>query len=139
MVWGAIAYKTRSPLVLIHATMTIQWYVHDILQPYVFPFYKTVPRSHFSTRQCCASYGKGVKRLSLHCYYPTLACPISRFVSNRAYLGRRVGHSMSLNEVEARWQQILNEISQDIIQNLYVSMLDCIASCIRASEGSTGY
>ncbi|GFX25415.1 transposable element Tcb1 transposase [Trichonephila clavipes] len=33
MVWGAIAYNTRSSLVLIRGTMTAQWYVHDILQP----------------------------------------------------------------------------------------------------------
>ncbi|GFT95519.1 transposable element Tcb1 transposase [Trichonephila clavipes] len=41
----------------------------------------------FSTRQCSVSHGKGVTRLSPHCYYPSLACPIYRFVSNRAYLG----------------------------------------------------
>ncbi|GFU76203.1 uncharacterized protein TNCV_526831 [Trichonephila clavipes] len=35
-VWGAIAYNTRSPLVLIHGAMTAQRYVHDILQPHVF-------------------------------------------------------------------------------------------------------
>ncbi|GFX98755.1 transposable element Tcb2 transposase [Trichonephila clavipes] len=35
MAWGAIAYNTRSPLVLIRGTMTAQWYVHDILQPHV--------------------------------------------------------------------------------------------------------
>ncbi|GFS67260.1 transposable element Tcb2 transposase [Trichonephila clavipes] len=39
MVWDAIAYNTRSPLVLIGSTMTAQlWYVHDILQSYVLPF-----------------------------------------------------------------------------------------------------
>ncbi|GFU41167.1 transposable element Tcb2 transposase [Trichonephila clavipes] len=37
MIWGAIAYNTRSPLVLIRGTMTAQWYVHDILQPHVLP------------------------------------------------------------------------------------------------------
>ncbi|GFV66058.1 transposable element Tcb2 transposase [Trichonephila clavipes] len=37
MVWGAIAYNTRSPLVLIHGTMTAQRNVHDILQPHVLP------------------------------------------------------------------------------------------------------
>ncbi|GFV48793.1 hypothetical protein TNCV_3705241 [Trichonephila clavipes] len=51
-----------------------------------------------------------------------------RFVSN---LRRRVGHPTSLNELEARVQQIWNEMSQDIIQNLYAPMLDCIAPCIR--------
>ncbi|GFY09638.1 transposable element Tcb2 transposase [Trichonephila clavipes] len=34
------------------------------------------------------------------------------------HLGRRVGHLTSLNELEARLQQIWNEMSQDIIQNL---------------------
>ncbi|GFS90505.1 transposable element Tcb1 transposase [Trichonephila clavipes] len=44
------------------------------------------PRSHFSTRQCSALHSKGVTRLSPHGYYLSLACPILRFVSNRAYL-----------------------------------------------------
>ncbi|GFX07824.1 transposable element Tcb1 transposase [Trichonephila clavipes] len=54
------------------------------------------------------------------------------------HLGRRVGHPPSFNELEARLQQIWNEMSQDIIQNLYVSVLDRIESCIRARGGSTG-
>ncbi|GFT03022.1 transposable element Tcb1 transposase [Trichonephila clavipes] len=37
--------------------------------------------------QCSASHGKGITRLSPHCYYPSLACPIPKCVSNRAYLG----------------------------------------------------
>ncbi|GFU74895.1 transposable element Tcb1 transposase [Trichonephila clavipes] len=41
----------------------------------------------FSTRQCLVSHNKGVTRLSPHCYYDSLACPIPRFVPNRAYLG----------------------------------------------------
>ncbi|GFX09342.1 transposable element Tcb1 transposase [Trichonephila clavipes] len=44
------------------------------------------PQDHFSTRQFLASNGKGVTRLSLHGYYPSLACPIPRFVSNQTYL-----------------------------------------------------
>ncbi|GFX29810.1 transposable element Tcb2 transposase [Trichonephila clavipes] len=35
MEWDAIAYNTRSLLVLIRGTMTVQRYVHDILQPHV--------------------------------------------------------------------------------------------------------
>ncbi|GFS57268.1 uncharacterized protein TNCV_491611 [Trichonephila clavipes] len=31
--------------------------------------------------------GKGVTRLSLHCYNHSLVCPIPRFVSNPGYLG----------------------------------------------------
>ncbi|GFY06001.1 transposable element Tcb2 transposase [Trichonephila clavipes] len=43
VVWGAIAYNTRSPLVLIHGTMTAQRYVHDILQPHVLPLMQRLP------------------------------------------------------------------------------------------------
>ncbi|GFW22650.1 transposable element Tcb1 transposase [Trichonephila clavipes] len=51
------------------------------------------------------------------------------------HLEWRVGHPTSLNELQARLQKIRNEISQDIMQNLYASMPDRIASCIRARGG----
>ncbi|GFX29048.1 transposable element Tcb1 transposase [Trichonephila clavipes] len=56
--------------------------------------------------------------------YPDLS-PIQHIWN---HLGRRVGHPTSLNELETMLQQICNEISQDIIQNLYDSMPDRIAS-----------
>ncbi|GFV96608.1 transposable element Tcb2 transposase [Trichonephila clavipes] len=47
MVWGSIVYNTRSPLVLIHATLTAQWYVYDILQPHVLPLMQRLPGANF--------------------------------------------------------------------------------------------
>ncbi|GFW42834.1 transposable element Tcb2 transposase [Trichonephila clavipes] len=47
MVLGAIAYNTRSPLVLIHGTMIAQRYVHDILPPYVLPLMQRLPGAIF--------------------------------------------------------------------------------------------
>ncbi|GFT91639.1 uncharacterized protein TNCV_686671 [Trichonephila clavipes] len=55
------------------------------------------------------------------------------------HLGRRVGHPTSLNELEARLQQIWYEMSQDIIQSLHASMPNRIALCIHARGGSTRY
>ncbi|GFV46659.1 transposable element Tcb2 transposase [Trichonephila clavipes] len=55
------------------------------------------------------------------------------------HLGRRVGHPTSFRGLEARLQQIWNEMSQDIIHNSYASMPDRIASCRLARGGSTGY
>ncbi|GFX14701.1 transposable element Tcb1 transposase [Trichonephila clavipes] len=54
----------------------------------------------FTTRQCSASHGKGVIRLSPHCYYPSLACPIPIFVSNQAYLGSFGTVSWAFHEFE---------------------------------------
>ncbi|GFV95444.1 transposable element Tcb1 transposase [Trichonephila clavipes] len=42
--WSA---STWSPLVLIHGTMTAQWYVHDILQPHVLPLIQRLPGALF--------------------------------------------------------------------------------------------
>ncbi|PRD20803.1 UNVERIFIED_CONTAM: Transposable element Tcb1 transposase [Trichonephila clavipes] len=47
MVWGAIAYNTWSPLVLIRGTMTAQRNVHDILQPHVLSFLQRLPGAIF--------------------------------------------------------------------------------------------
>ncbi|GFU96689.1 transposable element Tcb1 transposase [Trichonephila clavipes] len=55
------------------------------------------------------------------------------------HLGWRVKHPTSLNELEARLQQIWNEMSQDIIQNLYTSVPDRITLRIRTRWSSTGY
>ncbi|PRD27911.1 UNVERIFIED_CONTAM: hypothetical protein NCL1_34010 [Trichonephila clavipes] len=79
----------------------------------------TAPMSHFLTIQCSTSHGKGITRLSPHCYYPSLACLVPIFISYRASFGRGVRHPTSLNELEARVQQIWNEMSQDMKQNLY--------------------
>ncbi|GFV72151.1 transposable element Tcb1 transposase [Trichonephila clavipes] len=67
--------------------------LHNHNNPAVCPCYPgttsvtthaTAPRGNFSTRQCSALHGKGITRLSPHCYYTSLACPIPRFVSSRA-------------------------------------------------------
>ncbi|GFW20142.1 transposable element Tcb1 transposase [Trichonephila clavipes] len=81
MVWGTIARDTWSPLVLIHGTMTAQWYVHDILKLHLLPLMQRLPGAIFNNTIL------GLTRLSPHCCYPSLACPIPRFVPNRANLG----------------------------------------------------
>ncbi|GFY32997.1 transposable element Tcb2 transposase [Trichonephila clavipes] len=47
MVWDVIAYNTQSLLLLIRGTMTVQWYVHDILQQHVSPLMQRLPRDIF--------------------------------------------------------------------------------------------
>ncbi|GFV55136.1 transposable element Tcb1 transposase [Trichonephila clavipes] len=68
--------------------------------------------------------------------WPAISPDLSPIEHIWDHLGRRCGHPTSLNELEARLQQICNEMSQDIIQ---ASMPYRIASYIRAKRGSTGY
>ncbi|GFV43103.1 transposable element Tcb2 transposase [Trichonephila clavipes] len=142
VVWGAIAYNTRPPLVLIRGTMTAQRYVHDILQLHVLPLMQRLPGTLFqkgNIRPHTARVSQDCLRTVAILPWPAQSSDLSPIEHIWDHLGRRVGHPTSLNELEARLQQIWNEMSQDIIQNLYVSMPNRIASCIRARRGSTGY
>ncbi|UYV78355.1 BCHE [Cordylochernes scorpioides] len=48
MVWGAIAYDSRSPLLRIQGTMTAQRYVDDVLRPVTLPYLQGVPNALLS-------------------------------------------------------------------------------------------
>ncbi|GFS98240.1 transposable element Tcb1 transposase [Trichonephila clavipes] len=141
MVWGAIAYKTRSSLVLIRDTMTAQRYVRDILQPHVMPLMQRLSEAIFQQDNARPH----TARVSQDCLCTVttlhLLARIPDLSPNRAYLGSfgtGVEHPTSLNELGVRLLQIWNEMSPDIIQNLYASMSDRIASCIRARWASAG-
>ncbi|GFS62642.1 transposable element Tcb1 transposase [Trichonephila clavipes] len=108
---GIIAYKTWSPLVLICGT------THD--SPAVCPSpcvatHAASPISHFSTRQCSASHGKSVTRLSPHCYYPSLSCLILRCVSNQGYLGLFGTVNWASNEFERTRGKVTANMEQNI-------------------------
>ncbi|UYV75562.1 K02A2.6-like, partial [Cordylochernes scorpioides] len=45
MVWGAIAYDSRSPLLRIQGTMTAQRYIDDVLRPVTLPYLQGVPNA----------------------------------------------------------------------------------------------
>ncbi|GFY39281.1 transposable element Tcb1 transposase [Trichonephila inaurata madagascariensis] len=119
--------------------MTAQRYVHDILQPYVLPLMQQLPGAIFQYDNARPH----TARVSQDCLHTVTILPrparspdLSPIKHIWDHLGRRVGHPMSLNELEARLQQIWNKMSQNIIQNLYASMANRIASCIRARGGS---
>ncbi|GFY01530.1 transposable element Tcb2 transposase [Trichonephila clavipes] len=48
MVWGVIAYDSRSTLIVMRRTLTGQRYVDDILRPHVGPFLNGLPGAIFS-------------------------------------------------------------------------------------------
>ncbi|GFX01462.1 integrase catalytic domain-containing protein [Trichonephila clavipes] len=77
----------------------------------------TALRSLFSTRQCSASYGKGVTRLSPHCYYPSLACLIPRFASNRAYLGSFGTASLASHEFEGTRGKVTANMERNVLRH----------------------
>ncbi|GFW37665.1 uncharacterized protein TNCV_415511 [Trichonephila clavipes] len=118
--------------------MTAQRYVHPATT--CVATHATAPRSHFSTRQCSASHGKGHKTV------PALLQPFLGLPDPQVCLQSSISGIIWDGELgipndpgyERRLQHIWNEMSQNIIQNLCTSMPDRITSCIRARMGSTG-
>ncbi|GFX93132.1 transposable element Tcb2 transposase [Trichonephila clavipes] len=89
--------------------MTALQYVYDILQPHVFPLMEQLPGIFFqqgNTRPRMASVSQACLRtvttLPWLARYPDL-CPIEPIWD---HLGLRLGHSTSLNELEARLRHI---------------------------------
>ncbi|GFW67043.1 transposable element Tcb1 transposase [Trichonephila clavipes] len=122
--------------------MTAPGYVYEILQPHVLPLMKRFLGAIFQQDNAQAHTARVLQdclRTVTILLWPAGSrdmSPIDHIWDNLRW---RVGHPKSLNELKARLHQIWNKISQDIIQNLYASMPDRIASCIRAREGSTGH
>ncbi|GFT16609.1 transposable element Tcb2 transposase [Trichonephila clavipes] len=102
--------------------MTAQWYVHDILQPHVLPLIQRLPGAIFQ-QDTARPHTARVSQDCLHTVtilsWPGRSPDLSPIEHIWDHLGRRVGHPTSLNELEARLQQIWNEMSQGSIQNLY--------------------
>ncbi|GFV31789.1 transposable element Tcb1 transposase [Trichonephila clavipes] len=119
-------------------TMTAQRYVQDTLRPHVLPLVQRLPGAIFqpdNVRPHTARVLQDCLRTVTTLHWSARSPDLSPIEHISDHLGRRVGHPTSLNELDARFQQIWNEMFQDIIQNLYASMPDGIASCIRARWG----
>ncbi|GFW94413.1 transposable element Tcb1 transposase [Trichonephila clavipes] len=115
--------------------MAAQRYVHDILQPHVLPFIQRLPGAIFQEDNAWPH----TARMSQDCLltvttllWPARSPDFSPIEHNWDHLGGRVEHPPSLNELEVRFQHICCEMSQYIIQKLYASMPDRIASCFHA-------
>ncbi|GFY18450.1 transposable element Tcb2 transposase [Trichonephila clavipes] len=72
MVWGAIAYDTRSRLILIHSTMTARRNIQDILQLHVLLLMAGLPGAIFQ-QENARSHKQG--------YHKTAFATLPRFPS----------------------------------------------------------
>ncbi|GFV59789.1 DDE_3 domain-containing protein [Trichonephila clavipes] len=87
MVWGDIAYDSRSTLIVMHGTLTGQRYVDDILRPHVGPFLNGLPGAIFQQDNARSAYNKICSRLPTSFSDSSMAGPLPRFVPCRARVG----------------------------------------------------
>ncbi|UYV84178.1 hypothetical protein LAZ67_X001436 [Cordylochernes scorpioides] len=145
MVWGAIAYDSRSPLLRIQGTTTAQRYVDDVLQPVTLPYLQGVPNALYhqdNTRPHTARISQqalqDVQMLPWPPYSPDLS-PIEHVWD---IIGRRLHALPQPRSEDELWQMVEREwraIPQDAIRTLIDSLPRRVAACIAVRGGPTCY
>ncbi|UYV78657.1 hypothetical protein LAZ67_16002308 [Cordylochernes scorpioides] len=136
MVWGAIAYDSRSPLLRIQGTMTAQRYVDDVLRPVTFPYLQGVPNALYQqdnarphTARISQQALQDVQMLPWPPYSPDLS-PIEHVWD---IIGRRLHALPQPRSEDELWQMVEREwraIPQDAIRTLIDSLPRRVAACI---------
>ncbi|UYV61654.1 RPS10 [Cordylochernes scorpioides] len=140
MVWGAIAYDSRSPLLRIQGTMTAQRYVDDLLRPVTLPYLQGVPNALYQqdndrphTARISQQALQDVQMLPWPPYSPDLS-PIEHVWD---IIGRRLHALPQPRSEDELWQMVEMEwraIPQDAICTLIDSLPRRVAACIAVSE-----
>ncbi|UYV68306.1 hypothetical protein LAZ67_5003808 [Cordylochernes scorpioides] len=143
MVWGAIAYDSRSPLLRIQGTMTAQRYVDDVLRPVTLPYLQGVPNALYQqdnarphTARISQQALQDVQMLPWPPYSPDLS-PIEHVWD---IIGRRLHALPQLRSEDELWQMVEREwraIPQDAIRTLIDSLPRRVAACIAVRGGET--
>ncbi|UYV69936.1 hypothetical protein LAZ67_7001266 [Cordylochernes scorpioides] len=136
MVWGAIAYDSRSPLLRIQGTMTAQRYVDDVLRPVTLPYLQGVPNALYQqdnarphTARISQQALQDVQMLPWPPYSPDLS-PIEHVWD---IIGRRLHALPQPRSEDELWQMVEREwraIPQDAIRTLIDSLPRRFAACI---------
>ncbi|UYV74771.1 hypothetical protein LAZ67_12000909 [Cordylochernes scorpioides] len=136
MVWGAIAYDSRSPLLRIQGTMTAQRYVDDVLRPVTLPYLQGVPNALYQqdnarphTARISQQALQDVQMLPWPPHSPDLS-PIEHVWD---IIGRRLHALPQPRSEDELWQMVEREwraIPQDAIRTLIDSLPRRVAACI---------
>ncbi|UYV76157.1 hypothetical protein LAZ67_13002901 [Cordylochernes scorpioides] len=136
MVWGAIAYDSRSPLLRIQGTMTAQRYVDDVLRPVTLHYLQGVPNALYQqdnarphTARISQQALQDVQMLPWPPYSPDLS-PIEHVWD---IIGRRLHALPQPRSEDELWQMVEREwraIPQDAIRTLIDSLPRRVAACI---------
>ncbi|UYV68363.1 hypothetical protein LAZ67_5004075 [Cordylochernes scorpioides] len=143
MVWGAIAYDSRSPLLRIQGTMTAQRFVDDVLRPVTLPYLQGVPNALYQqdnarphTARISQQALQDVQMLPWPPYSPDLS-PIEHVWD---IIGRRLHALPQPRSEDELWQMVEREwraIPQDAIHTLIDSLPRRVAACIAVRDRNT--
>lgn len=142
MVWGAISFHSRTPLVVIRGTLTSQRYVDDILRPVVLPFISRHPGLTFqqdNARPHTARVSTACLRACPTLSWPARSPDLSPIENVWSIMGRALQPARDFADLTRQLDRIWHDIPQEDIRQLYQSMPSRITACIRARGGPTRY
>ncbi|GFX41752.1 transposable element Tc1 transposase [Trichonephila clavipes] len=142
MVWGVIAYDSRSTLIVMRGTLTDQRYVDDILRPHVGPFLNGFPGAIFQqddARPHTARVAQDFLRHFQTLPWPTRSPDLSPVEHVWDQLKRRMPSCHSVHDLQLAVQDLWAHLPQDNIRCLINSMPDLVSACVAPGGGPTRY
>ncbi|KFM59944.1 Transposable element Tcb2 transposase, partial [Stegodyphus mimosarum] len=139
MVWGAISFHSRTPLVVIRRNLTAQRSVDEVLRPVVLPFMSCHPGLTFQQD----NFRNNTAHVFTACLSGcrTLPCPArSLDLSPTEHvwsMSRALQPAQDVDDLTRQLDRIWQDIPQEDIRNFYQSMPSRITACIRATGGQT--
>ncbi|UYV84313.1 hypothetical protein LAZ67_X001823 [Cordylochernes scorpioides] len=136
MVWGEIAYDSRSPLLRIQGTMTAQRYVDDVLRPVTLPYFQGVPNALYqqdNARPHTARISQQALQDVQMLPWPPYSSELSPIEHVWDIIGRRLHALPQPRSEDELWQMVEREwraIPQDAIRTLIDSLPRRVAVCI---------
>ncbi|GFX83500.1 transposable element Tc1 transposase [Trichonephila clavipes] len=140
MVWRAIAYDSRSTLIVMRGTLTGQRYVDDILRPHVGSFLNGLSGAIFqqdNARPHTARVAQDFLRHFQTLPWPARSPNLSPVEHVWDQLKRQMPSCHSVHDLELAVQDLWAHLPQDNIRCLINSMQDRVAACIAAGGGPT--
>ncbi|CAH1990109.1 unnamed protein product [Acanthoscelides obtectus] len=132
MVWGAIAYGFRSPLIFIRGNMNAQRYIHEVLEPHLLPYLDTLADPTFQQDNARPHVARVTIDFFQHNDVALLPWPprspdLSPIEHVWDMMGKRLLNLQPLREaLVVAW----NEIPQEDIDHLIRSMPRRVGECI---------
>lgn len=142
MVWGAISFHSRTPLVVISGTLTAQRYVDLILRPVLLPFMSSHPGLIFqqdNARPHTARVSTACLSACCTLPWPARSPDLSPIEHVWDMMGRSLHPASDVQDLTRQLDRIWHDIPQEDIRQLYNSMPSRISACISARGGPTRY